>query len=151
MMIGDEYDDEDPNGLGPAARPDGGKAVLAAILAGASTAAARGGMVAEGSRYAAAGTARVELRVGEGAETRTFVYLRRRFLPDPEQLQTLRVHAVDASERLDLIAARELADPLAFWRLCDANRIQAPLRWTAEPGATLRVPLPAGVSVPRQP
>ena len=32
-------------------------------------------------------------------------------------------------QRLDLIASRYLADPTAFWRLCDANNALAPTRW----------------------
>ncbi len=38
-----------------------------------------------------------------------------------------------AGERLDLVAARFLADPTAFWRLCDANNAMVPDALAARP------------------
>jgi len=51
---------------------------------------------------------------------------------------------VVAGERLDIIAGAELGDPLAFWRLCDANDAMRPDDLTAEVGRRLRVTLPEG-------
>jgi hypothetical protein len=43
-------------------------------------------------------------------------------LPLPPQAPALAgYHQRQVGERLDLIAARYLSDPTAFWRLCDAN------------------------------
>jgi hypothetical protein len=143
---GEEYGE----GHGETPRPDGGKAMLEAILAGAST-SAPGGMLSPDSRHADVGLATIELPVdasgggdADGA-TRVFVYLRRRFLPDPARFATLRTHTVTEGERLDHIAGREFNDPLAFWKLCDANRIMSPLDAPGPAGTRLRVPLPPGV------
>jgi hypothetical protein len=43
------------------------------------------------------------------------------------------------------VAAQYLGDPLAFWRLCDANGALQPEDLTANPGSTISIPLPAGV------
>ncbi len=69
-------------------------------------------------------------------------YVARRFLPRPENLQTLAETAVQSGDRPDLLAWRTLGDPLQFWRLADANRAMDPGEMTDEPGATLRVPVP---------
>ena len=45
-------------------------------------------------------------------------------------------------DRLDLITARTLGDPEAFWRVCDANDALDPAELTSEAGRRLRVPLP---------
>ena len=45
-------------------------------------------------------------------------------------------------ERIDLVAYRTLGDPLAYWRICDANNAMDPQELTEEPGFRLRVPLP---------
>ena len=48
-------------------------------------------------------------------------YLRRRFVPPPENFALLQEHTVTEGERLDHIAAKYLGDPEQFWRICDAN------------------------------
>ena len=60
------------------------------------------------------------------AAGRQIVYLQRRFLPRPDAFQVLFEHAVVAGDRLDLLAAEHLGDPLLFWRLCDANGAMRP-------------------------
>jgi hypothetical protein len=54
--------------------------------------------------------------------------------------------AVTPGDRLDLLANRVYGDPLAFWRICDANDALDPLEMLAEaaadPTRRLRVPLP---------
>jgi hypothetical protein len=157
------------NGGGRGAIPnrvDGGKAVLATILAGAAGGGGAGapatgsavagggtagmeGFVTPDSRHAPVGTAAIELPADSTGGTLTFVYLRRRFVPDPATLGTLRLHTVADGERLDHVAARELNDPLAFWKVCDANRIMNPLAGPGPIGRRLRIPLPPGV--PRAP
>lgn len=78
------------------------------------------------------------------ADGRTVAYVRRRFLPQGEALPLLAEVAVIQGERIDLVAYRTLGDPLAFWRLCDANNAMDPQELTQEPGRLLRVPLPQG-------
>jgi hypothetical protein len=70
------------------------------------------------------------------------VYKRRRFLPQGESLPLLMEVFVTQGERLDNITARTLGDPEAFWRIADANNAMNPDDLTAEPGNSLRVPVP---------
>jgi hypothetical protein len=73
---------------------------------------------------------------------RTVSYVRRRFLPQGDELPLLAEVPVTQGERIDLVTNRTLGDPLAFWRICDANNAMDPQALTAEPGRILRVPLP---------
>jgi hypothetical protein len=94
------------------------------------------------SRYSGIDTAKLET-----AEGKTIIYLRRRFVPQPERFATLREHVVTQGDRLDNIAAQHLGDPELFWRICDANRVLWPEELT-EPeqiGRRLRVTLPEGL------
>lgn len=72
----------------------------------------------------------------------SIAYVRRRFLPQGEDLPLLVAVTVVQGDRLDLIAARTLGDPEQFWRICDANNAMDPQDLTARPGASLRVPMP---------
>jgi hypothetical protein len=73
---------------------------------------------------------------------RVVAYKRRRFLPRGEELQLLSEVTVVDGDRLDLIAGRTLGDAEQFWRVCDANNAMNPLDLTAEPGRSVRVPVP---------
>jgi len=73
------------------------------------------------------------------------VYLRRRFLPQPEELATLGTVTVQDGHRVDTLAADVFGDPTLFWRLCDANLISRPADLVAEPGRVLRVASPEGI------
>jgi hypothetical protein len=90
-----------------------------------------------GSRYAAVETA--ALREPDG---RVVAYVRRRFLPQGAGLPLLVEVEVTQGDRLDLITARALGDPEAFWRVCDANDALDPTDLTRTIGRRLRVPLP---------
>ncbi|MGM9491717.1 LysM domain-containing protein [Ideonella sp. YS5] len=81
----------------------------------------------------------------EAADGSQLVYLARRFVPASSRFATLTTHVVQAGERIDLVAAATLGDPLAFWRLCDANDAMRPDELTAEPGRRLSIPLPEGI------
>lgn len=70
------------------------------------------------------------------------VYKLRRFLPQGESLPLLVELRVGRGDRLDLLAARTLGDPQQYWRLADANNAMQPGELTAEPDASLRVPVP---------
>jgi hypothetical protein len=72
-------------------------------------------------------------------------YVKRRFVPAPEDFALLQWHRVVQGERLDNIAAQYLGDPEQFWRLCDANRALRPEELTDTIGRKLRITLPEGI------
>lgn len=76
------------------------------------------------------------------ATARAVTYVLRRFLPQGERMPLLLEAAIIDGDRLDLMANRTLGDPLAFWRIADANNALHPWDLLAETGRTLRVPVP---------
>jgi hypothetical protein len=92
------------------------------------------------SRYYGIQTATIET-----ADGKTQAYLRRRFLPPPENFTTIQEHVVVRGDRIDNITARYLGDPLQFWRVCDANRAMRPEELTEELGRRIRITLPEGI------
>lgn len=82
------------------------------------------------------------MQMGDG---RTVRYLRRRFVPQPEQFALLQEHEVTQGERLDNITAHYLGDPELFWRVCDANRAMRPDELTETIGRRLRITQPVGL------
>lgn len=76
-----------------------------------------------------------------------YCYLARRFVPQPgaPNYSTVATHVVVQGDRLDLIAAKYLGDPLMFWLICDANGAIRPDDLTATPGTALNITLPRGV------
>jgi hypothetical protein len=81
---------------------------------------------------------------------RTVVYLRRRFLPQPDRLVVIQEHVVALGDRLDNVTARYLDDPEQFWRVADANWAMQPDELTRRVGRRLRITLPDGMpGVPR--
>ncbi|WP_420456546.1 LysM domain-containing protein [Rubrivirga sp.] len=83
------------------------------------------------------------LVVTDGAGTREVRYVRRRFLPPPAtEAETLAEHTVVAGDRLDVVTARYLGDPLQFWRVADANLVIHPTELTDEVGERIRIALP---------
>jgi len=70
------------------------------------------------------------------------VYVSRRFLPRAEDLPILAEVTVQSGDRPDLLAARTLGDPTAFWRVADANDAMDPGELVDQTGRALRVPLP---------
>lgn len=95
------------------------------------------------SRYSGAeiGTAVVGDGTGGRREVR---YLRRRLPPDPQRLPVLALHPVVRGDRMDLIAARHLGDPTAFWLVADANGALDPDALVAPEaeGTLLVIPVP---------
>jgi hypothetical protein len=96
------------------------------------------------SRYYNTPTATLAARDGT-----TIVYLRRRFVPQPDDFVTVLEHVVIEGERLDNITAQYLDDPEQFWRICDANNAMEPGELTEIPGRIIRITLPQGI--PAQP
>ncbi len=69
-------------------------------------------------------------------------YLRRRQPINPPTQPPIARHRVAEDDRLDLLASRYLGDPLASWRIADANAALDPLAVTATPGDVVVVPTP---------
>ena len=94
------------------------------------------------SRYSSVGSAKLETPDGK-----TIIFLRRRFVPQPEKFALLEEHTVIQGDRLDNVTALHLGDPEQFWRLCDANRALRPdeLTETENIGRRLRITLPEGL------
>ena len=74
-------------------------------------------------------------------------YLARRFVPQPgtPNFSTVAQHTVKQGDRLDLIAAKYLGDPLIFWLICDANGAIEPEKLVETPGTVLNITMPQGV------
>lgn len=72
-------------------------------------------------------------------------YLKRRFVPPPENFSLLLEHMVTAGDRLDNLAAHYIGDPSQYWRICDANGAMRPDELTEVAGTCLRITLPEGV------
>jgi len=75
----------------------------------------------------------------------TVTYVRRRFLPPPDNFALLMYHTVVQGDRLDNITAQYLGDPEQFWRICDANNVVDPDQLTETAGEKIRITLPEGV------
>ena len=77
----------------------------------------------------------------------TITYLARRMVPQPGSANyaTVAQHTVKQGDRLDLLAAKYLGDPIMFWLLCDANGAIRPDDLTATPGAAINITMPQGV------
>jgi len=73
-------------------------------------------------------------------------YLARRFVPQPgaQNYATIATHTVVQGDRLDLIAARYLGDPLIFWLICDANGAIRPAS-LLQIGQVINITMPQGV------
>jgi hypothetical protein len=82
------------------------------------------------------------LKTPDGTEV---AYLKRRFVPQPENFALLQLHTVTEGERLDHIAAKYLADTEQFWRLCDANGAVRPNELLEPLGRSIRITLPENI------
>jgi hypothetical protein len=77
----------------------------------------------------------------------TIAYLARRIVPQPgaPNFATIATHMVRQGDRLDLIAAKYLGDPLIFWLICDANGAIDPNDLVVTAGRVLNITTPLGV------
>jgi len=77
----------------------------------------------------------------------TIAYLARRIVPQPgaPNYATVNSYTVHQGDRLDLIAAKYLGDPLMAWLICDANGAMRPHDLVATPGRVLSITTPLGV------
>ncbi|MGY6275054.1 LysM domain-containing protein [Methylomonas sp. MgM2] len=94
-------------------------------------------MFTDTSRYNAIETATLVAPDG-----RMHSYKRRRFLPNPTNMEVLAEVAVTQGDRLDNITAKALGDPEQFWRICDINNAMHPSELTSQIGRILQIPLP---------
>jgi hypothetical protein len=82
----------------------------------------------------------------EAPDGHIIVYKPRRFLPPGNAIPLLQEVTVNPGDRLDLITARILGDPLQYWQVCDANNCMNPFALTDDDAVTtrrqLRVPVP---------
>jgi len=78
----------------------------------------------------------------------TVSYVKRRFIPKPENFATLQDHMVEESDRLDNIAAKYFSDPEQYWRICDGNAAMRPDELIDTVGRKLRITLPEGIPEP---
>lgn len=84
----------------------------------------------------------LETVIRTGVDGTEVAYKRRRFCPQGRALVLLAEVPVGEGDRLDLVTARTLGDPLQFWRVADANDAMNPSELTRRPGRILRIPLP---------
>ena len=94
------------------------------------------------SRYYRTGILQFTLPNGQSV-----CYLQRRSVPQPgaPNYATITQHTVRQGDRLDLIAAKYLGDPLMFWLVCDANGAIRPYDLVATAGKELNITTPQGV------
>ena len=77
----------------------------------------------------------------------TIPYLTRRIVPQPgaPNYATINQYTVQQGDRLDMIAAKYLGDPLMAWLISDANGAMKPHDLVATPGRVLAITTPQGV------
>jgi nucleoid-associated protein YgaU len=102
------------------------------------------------SRYYGTGTLTYTAPGASGNGQQSVTYLARRFVPQPgaPNFSTVAQHTVKQGDRLDLIAAKYLGDPLIFWLICDANGVIRPDDLVKTPGTAINITLPQGVPGP---
>jgi hypothetical protein len=69
-------------------------------------------------------------------------YVRRRFIAQRRDIAVAAELLVSSGDRPELVAARTLGDPLAYWRIADANAVTDPFELTDTPGARIAIPVP---------
>jgi hypothetical protein len=81
------------------------------------------------------------------ANGQSITYLARRIVPQggAANYATVAQHIVAQGDRLDLIAAKYLGDPLIFWLICDANGAIRPESLVETPGRVINITMPQGV------
>jgi hypothetical protein len=74
-------------------------------------------------------------------------YLARRIVPQPgaPNYATINRYSVQQGDRLDLIAAKYLGNPLMAWLICDANGAIKPYDLVSTPGKVLNITTPQGI------
>jgi hypothetical protein len=94
------------------------------------------------SRYYGSGTLTYITPTGQA-----LAYLAPRIVPQPgaPNFATVAQHVVRQGDRIDLVAAKYLGDPLIFWLICDANGATDPFELVETPGTVINITTPQGV------
>jgi hypothetical protein len=79
------------------------------------------------------------------SDGRPVAYLQRRLVPDPSQFAVVAEIRVKRNDRLDILAATSLGDPILFWRIADANGAIRPEDLVEVEGSIVRVTLPRSI------
>lgn len=87
----------------------------------------------------------VEIATLEHNGKESIAYLKRRFVPPPENFSVIHEHTVVEGDRVDNLAAQYMGDPELYWRLCDANGVMRPDELTETSGSKIAITLPEGV------
>ena len=88
-------------------------------------------MFEPGSRYARLTVLTLTVTDPDGTK-RDIRYVRRRIIPPADATTKVATHVVVQGDRIDNVAARQLGDPLQYWRICDANTVLNPGELTDE-------------------
>lgn len=94
----------------------------------------------ESSRYNGIETANHKTDKGEN-----ITYIKRRFVPQPENFVLLQEHTVTQGERLDNLTTQYYNDPEMYWKICDANGVIRPNEIVETIGNKIRITLPEGI------
>ena len=92
------------------------------------------------SRYYGAGVEQITLANGNVVS-----YLSRRIIPPMSIYAQTQNYSIVAGDRLDILAARFLGDPILFWMIADANGAEDSIDLTATPGRVILIPLVSGI------
>jgi hypothetical protein len=95
------------------------------------------------SRYFSQGTLEHVRADGE-----TLRYVIPRILPPPGYAAVGIRHRATDSDRLDLLAWKNLGVPTAWWMIADANLVSHPAQLPGAPGSRVDIPLPGTGKVP---
>ena len=68
-------------------------------------------------------------------------YVAARILPPPESFAVGVRHRASDSDRLDLLAWKNLGSPTLSWRIADANRAMNPADLPGPPGQSVVIPM----------
>ena len=88
----------------------------------------------------------IETKTIKNDAGKEIVFIKRRFLPQPDQFTVIKAHNVQEGDRLDNISHQYLGDPEQFWKICDANGAMKPDELTETPGDKINLTLPKGIT-----
>jgi hypothetical protein len=96
-------------------------------------------MLLPGSRYQGLSTLLYPAPSGQG-----IAYLAPRTVPPIDPAQVAALVPVAIVNRLDLIAASEIGDPLLFWQIADVNPVLDPFALVERVGEPVAIPTVGG-------
>lgn len=98
-------------------------------------------MLDDNSRYRSLETATLTVQDADGRTT-SYLYTRRRFLPRLRDQTTMLEHPVRQGDRLDNLSVGYYQDPLAAYRLADANPVLHPEDLLLPGRSRIRIAMP---------